>query len=40
MTRHPIRLTERGEWVRDLAAGVIAIVGLPATFILILMVAR
>lgn len=40
MTRHPIRLTERGEWVRDLAAGAIAIIGIPAMFLIILVVAR
>jgi hypothetical protein len=40
VTRTPLHLTERGEWVRDLAAGVIAIVGIPAAYILILVMAR
>ena len=29
MTRHPIHLTERGEWVKTLIEGVFAIVVLP-----------
>lgn len=36
----PLHLTERGEWVRDLAAGIIAIVGIPAAFLLVLVVIR
>ena len=41
MTRQPIRLTERGEWVRDLAAAVCAFVIIPCTgMILVALVTR
>jgi len=40
MNRRPIHLTERGEWVAELAAGVIAIIGIPGMFLLILTVTR
>lgn len=38
MSRTPIHLTERGEWVMGTLAGLVAIVGIPAAFLLILTV--
>jgi hypothetical protein len=29
MTRHPIHLTERGEWVKTIIEGILAIIVLP-----------